>query len=120
MKAVLLFSLLLFLPGSSAAQGNETVEYSKPIHLSHVRGVVLDWSGTPISGARIEVHAVSDHQVLASVFSDARGEFDFGKRALLPRFELDAIAKNFDITRYTIIRSWIGHRGIRIVLRVGT
>jgi hypothetical protein len=114
----LILTGLLLVGAASLAKAQFLVVHEKPVHLRHVTGVVIDPAGSPIPAASVELRAVADHHILASMVTDAQGRFTFPRKRDSTLLELRTSCRNFQTVQYTISIKWIAHGKIKIVLPV--
>src|SRR4051794_31172797 len=74
-----LVALALSLPGAEpcgnmAYENRNQIDYG-PLPLSHLRGKAVDLSGVPLPGVCVGVFTESDHSLIASTATSAKGEF---------------------------------------------
>ncbi|HEX4322465.1 MAG TPA: hypothetical protein VHZ52_16245 [Acidobacteriaceae bacterium] len=118
------FTLGLFLLAALStityAQGSEDVIYSRPLHVRHFAGTIVDQKGMWIEYATVELRSPKDHHVLASTFANAQGFFSFDDKKYGKKIEIRAFAKGFNASQYTAMLRPFGDGQMRIVLHVGS
>jgi hypothetical protein len=107
------------------ARGQELVPYAHPFHAHHLAGVVLDWSGAPVSGVTVEVsdrpfmpsNGEASH-VLASAKTDKNGHFAFPNLNLRTTRYLHLSLPGFDPAEVGVKHRLFAPQELRIKLHI--
>jgi hypothetical protein len=118
MKLPRIFCILCLSLGvlAQSASGQSLIVHQRPVHLRRLAGSVIDPSGSPIPGARIEIQSAADHRVLFSAISDSAGRFSFTNDAVPSPAELLVSHDLFQPVQYVVVLRWFAHGQLRIVL----
>ncbi len=113
------FFLFLALSPSAYTQGNEVVIHSRPLHVRHFSGVIVDQTGMWVEYATVELHDPRSHRVLASTFADGKGFFYFDDKKYGKRIEIRAFKHGFNASQYIAMRRPFGDNQMQVVLQAG-
>ena len=102
----------------------ETIQIKTPFKASRLAGVVVDATGSVVSGVVIEDRDAASHNVMASATTDANGQFSFPASGPISEngtvHHLHFQSNGFDPMQITVRLSRRARGSIRVVLVVAS
>jgi hypothetical protein len=111
---------VLFMLALPALAGVELLILEKPMQAEKLAGVVVDFTGTPVSGVTIEDCGPAFNRVLLSTTTDATGHFAFPQAKTGTTHYLHVQMNGFDPMRITVVLRRFAKTKLHIRLHIAT